>query len=93
MFRTLTLAAALGALALPAAAASVTINVAGLDPKAANEKIVEAAVKACNIELRDAGPTDQFYGQADCVERAVSDAEARVAARDKPSSDRALAGL
>jgi hypothetical protein len=77
MYRTLVLAAALGALALPAAAATaIKIDVTGLDAKAAHAKIYEAAQQACRIELQDASSLVQFYVRADCVRDAVNRADA-----------------
>ena len=83
MFRTLVLAAALGAMALPAAAASVTINVAGLDAKAAHAKIVQAAATACGIELSDDSTVVQYYTHAACVTDAAAKAEAKVEANQR----------
>ncbi len=79
MLRTLVLAAALGAMALPAAAATtVTINVNGLDGKAAHAVITRAAKDACQVELRGSSPFAQYYLRADCINTAVADAEARL---------------
>jgi hypothetical protein len=80
MFRTLTLAAALAALALPAAAATtVTVNVVGMDSKAAHDVIVHAAQQACATEL--SGETDlvRFYARPTCISEAVTTAEAKLA--------------
>jgi hypothetical protein len=84
MLRTLALAAALGALALPAAAASVTVNIAGLDAKAAHARIVHAAIAACSAELRDESPLIQYYQMSSCIDEAVADAEAKLTASEQP---------
>lgn len=77
MLRILTLTAALAGLALPAAAeTTVTVNVAGLDAKAAHERIAQAAHSACIIEMRGASLLDQYYTHADCIDRAITRAEA-----------------
>jgi hypothetical protein len=81
MFRTLVLAAALGAFAASANAAAVKVNVAGLDAKTAHAKIVRAAESACNAVLQDSA-IDRYYGLAPCVSDAVAAAEARFAAGD-----------
>jgi hypothetical protein len=83
MFRSLAVAAVLGALALPAAAASVTVDVGGLDPAAAHAKIVDAATSACRLEYRDATTFDQFYQHRACIAQAVSEAEAKLAASNR----------
>jgi hypothetical protein len=75
MYRTLALAAALGALAVPAAADSVVkVNIAGLDANAARAKIVKAAQSACRIELRDEPSFDQYYELPVCIGDAVTSA-------------------
>jgi UrcA family protein len=80
MYRTLVLASALGALALPAAAATtLKVNIAGLDAKAAHAKIVRAAEMACTTELSDASPYEQVYARTACVRDAVAEAEAKIA--------------
>jgi hypothetical protein len=72
-------AAALGASALPAAAATqVTVNVAGLDAGAAHATIVRAATAACQVELRDASQFQQYYLRPDCINAAVARAEAKL---------------
>ena len=77
MLRTLTLAATLAGLALPAAAATtVTVNLAGLDNKAAHARIAQAAHSACIVEMRGASALDQYYMHADCLDRAIARAEA-----------------
>jgi hypothetical protein len=82
MSRTLVLAALIGAFALPAAAASVTVNVAGLDAKTAHEKIVDAARHACSIELSTGSNVVQYYTQDACVAEAVAAAEAKLEAQN-----------
>jgi len=81
MFRTLVLAAALGSLALPAGAASVKVNIAGLDAKAAHAVIVRAAEQACSAVLTDS-PVARYYEMSPCVDDAVAAAEAKFAAND-----------
>jgi len=76
MIRTLLITAALGAMALPAAAAtSVTVNVGGLDAKATHATIVRAARSACSAELRDSSPLEQYYLQPECMRAAIARAE------------------
>ncbi len=74
------LATAIGATALPAAAASVKVNVAGLDAKAAHAQIVRAAQTVCSAALSD--QTLRYYSMADCITEAVAATEAKVAAND-----------
>ncbi len=82
MFRTIILAAALGAMALPAGAAtSITVNITGLDAKAVHTTIVHAAQAACRIELRDDSPLELVYSRPECMSDAVAGAEARLAAK------------
>ncbi len=77
MLRTLLLTAALGALSLPAAAATyVKVNLTGLDEKAAHAAIVHAATEACQIELRNGSDLERYYGHVDCIKAAVARAEA-----------------
>jgi len=78
--RTLALAAVLGALALPAAAASIKVNVAGLDAKTAHAKIVRAAEAACSSALAD--ETLRYYSMASCIDETVAATQAKVAAYD-----------
>jgi len=80
MFRTLALAAALGALALPAfASTAVTVNVVGLDSKAAHTVIYHAAQQACRVELADESQQVQFYNRPACISSAIATAEAKLA--------------
>jgi UrcA family protein len=80
MLRTTLLAAVLGAMALPAFAdTTVKINVSGLDAKAAQAKIYEAAQKACRIELSDSTALVQYYNRPDCIAKAVNHADASLA--------------
>jgi hypothetical protein len=79
-FRTLVLTAALGALALPAAAASVKVNIAGLDAKTAHAKIVRAAETACSLSLAD--ETLRYYSINSCVDEVVAATEAKFAANE-----------
>ena len=79
MLRSIAIAAALVVTALPAAAASVTVNIAGLDAAQAHAKIEKAAADACTIALRDDTQLDQYYGHADCIDDAVAAAEAKLA--------------
>jgi UrcA family protein len=88
MLRSLVIAAALAATALPAAAASVTVNIAGLDATAAHAKIEQAAVEACSIELSDESSVTRYYEQEACIAQAVSSAETKLA-----QSNRTLAKL
>jgi|HubBroStandDraft_1064217.scaffolds.fasta_scaffold40766_2 hypothetical protein len=81
MFRTLSIAAALAATALPAFAdpASVSINVAGLTDKAVHAAIVQAAQAACREELATSSLTVQFYARPGCVNETVARAETKLA--------------
>ena len=81
MIRTFAIAAILGAIALPAAAASVTVNIAGLDAKAAHEKIVDAARHACSLELSTGNNVVAYYTQDACVAEATAAAEAKLQAQ------------
>ena len=77
MYRTLLLATAVAALALPAAAAtSIKINIDGLDAKAARAAILHAAQAACRIELSDELPLEVFYDRPECLSDAICRAEA-----------------
>ena len=81
MFRSFALAAALGAVALPAfAGTAVTINMAGLDAKAAHAAIVHAAQAACRTELADETTIVQYYARPECVHGAVVTAETKYSA-------------
>lgn len=79
MFRKLILAAAFGALSVPAFAdpSQVTVKVAGLDAKAAHEAIYHAAQVACREALADETDQVKFYVHADCVSGAVAAAETK----------------
>ena len=86
MFRTIALAAvlggaALGAAALPASAASVKVNIAGLDAKTAHAHIVRAAQAACSAELTDSAVV-RYYEMTPCVNDAVAAAEAKYATNE-----------
>jgi UrcA family protein len=81
MFRTLAIAAVLGAMAVPASAASVKVNIAGLDAKAAHAKIVHAAEEACSAALMESA-TVRYYEMTPCVNDAVAEAEAKYAANE-----------
>jgi hypothetical protein len=83
MYRTIALATAFAALALPAAAAtSVIVNIAGLDAKAVHAKIVRGAEVACIIELRDESTLIAYYERPDCINDAVARAEASLPTAD-----------
>jgi UrcA family protein len=88
MFRTIVLAAALGALALPAAAESVKVNIAGLDSRQAHAKILAAAQTVCRAVLRDHTSLAQFYERPDCIREAVARAETELASRDSRFASR-----
>ena len=79
-FRAIALASALGGLALPAAAASVKVNVAGLDAKAAHVQIVRAAEAVCSSALAD--QTLRYYSMSSCIDETVAATEAKFAAND-----------
>jgi len=83
MIRTLALAAVIGSFALPAMAASVTVNVAGLDAKATHEKIVDAARHACSIEHSTGNNVVEYYTQDACVAEATAAAEAKLDAQNE----------
>jgi hypothetical protein len=83
MFRTLALAAAVAAFAVPALAApatQVTINVAGMDAKTAHAAIVQAAQQACRAELADYSDLVKFYARPACLSATVATAQAKFAA-------------
>jgi len=88
MLRSFVIAAALVAVALPAAAASVTVDVSGLDAAAAHAKIEKAAVEACRVAMSDQSAIEQYYDHDDCIRSAVASAEAKLA-----ESNRTLAKL
>jgi hypothetical protein len=77
-FRALALAAAVAGFALPAAAASVKVNVAGLDAKTAHVQIVKAAESACSSALAD--ESLRFYSMSNCISETVATTEAKVVA-------------
>ena len=80
MFRKLALAAAVAAFAVPAfAGTAVTVNVAGLDAKAAHAVILQAAQKACRAELADQSMLVRFYVHSECITDTVNEAEAKFA--------------
>jgi hypothetical protein len=82
MFRTMALSLAVGALALPAfAATSIPVNVSGLDAKATHSAIVHAAIAACEIELRQDSSLVFYYEWQDCTKSAIAGAEASIAPR------------
>ena len=81
MFRTLIVAAALGALAVPASAESVKVNISGLDAKTAHVKIVHAAEQACSAALQDSTVV-RYYEMPLCIQDAVTSVEAKLAAND-----------
>ena len=82
MFRTLALAGALAALALPALAAptEVSINVAKLDAPAVHKAIAEAARQACTAEFAEQTTLVTYYGRPECIRHTVATAEAKYAA-------------
>jgi hypothetical protein len=82
MFRTLALASAVAALALPAVAGttSVTINVAKLDAPAVHQAIARAAKQTCTAQFADSSALVRFYATPDCVSHTVATAEAKYAA-------------
>jgi len=81
MIRKFAIAAAFAAFAVPAMAGStqVTVNVAGLDAKAAHAVILQAAQQACRAELAQDSSLVQFYTHADCISATVATAEAKYA--------------
>ncbi len=80
MIRKFAIAAAFAALAVPAfAGTQVTVNVAGLDAKAAHAVILQAAQQACRAELAQDSSLVQFYTHADCISATVATAEAKYA--------------
>jgi hypothetical protein len=81
MVRTLLLATALGALALPAfAETSVKVDLTGMDAKAAHTAILRAAQVACRVELNDESPLELFYDRPDCLNDAIDRTEASLTA-------------
>ena len=88
MFRSLAIAAAFAVVALPAAAASVTVDISGLDSATAHAKIEKAAEQACRVALSDESLMTQYYEHDSCITEAVSAAEAKLT-----ESNRSLAKL
>ena len=81
MLRKILLAAALGAVAVPAFAdTAVKVSVGGLDDKAAHAAIFHAAQLACRVELAQESDVVQFYNRPTCVQAATADAETKYAA-------------
>jgi hypothetical protein len=82
MLRTLALAGAVAALALPAFAApsQVTVNVGKLDAPAAHKAIASAARQACFNEFAVETTVVSFYARPECVRRTLAKAEADYAA-------------
>ena len=76
-----TLAAALGLAASPVAAASLKVNVAGLDAKTAHVRVVKAAEAVCSSVLADE-PLSHFL-MASCIDDTVAATEAKVAANER----------
>ncbi len=79
MLRSLFIAAAFAAMALPAAAESVSVDISGLDAAAAHAKIEQAAEQACRVTLSDEGPLVQYYNHDACIADAVAKAESQLA--------------
>ena len=77
---TLALAGAVAALALPAFAAPVSINVAKLDAPAVHKAIAEAARQACTAEFAEQTTLVTYYGRPECIRHTVATAEAKYAA-------------
>ena len=88
MLKSLVIAAALAATALPAFAASVTVDISGLDAKAAHAKIEQAAIAACRVAMNEESPVAQYYDHDQCISEAVSAAETKLI-----QSNRTLAKL
>ena len=78
VYRAIALAGAVSALALPAAAESVKVNVAGLDAKAAHVQIVKAAQAVC--VAANAAETLRYYTISECIDDTIAVTEAKVAA-------------
>jgi hypothetical protein len=76
MIRTLTVIAALAAVASPAMA-EVKVNITGKDAATVETLITDAAGAACRQELR--GSVNSFANMRACVEAAKDDAMAKVA--------------
>ncbi len=93
MYRKLILAAAIAAVAAPAfAQTTVKVNVAGLDAKAAQARIWEAAKAACRTEQAGLPDALKAYTYMPCVEKAAAAAmPAVVADRDTASRSQAVA--
>ncbi len=75
MFRTLTVIAALAAIAGPASAMEIRVSLAGKDPDAIRADIEKAARKAC---LADSSALGLVYELNDCVKASVADALAQI---------------
>jgi len=88
MLKSLVIAAALAATALPTFAESVTVNISGLDAKAAHAKIEKAAEDACRVAMSEESSVAQYYDHAACVGDAVSTAETKLS-----ESNRTMAKL
>jgi hypothetical protein len=80
MIRSILIGLALGALALPAAAASVTVDLKA-DPQTVHARIAEAASSACSVEYRDASVLEKYYAEPECVSEAKAAAERKLAAK------------
>jgi hypothetical protein len=81
MFRKFVLATAFAALAVPAFAdTAVTVNVGGLDARAAHAVIYHAAQEACRAELADQSQLVQYYNHPGCLHSTIAKAEAKYAA-------------
>jgi hypothetical protein len=79
MLKSLVIAAALAATALPTFAASVTVNISGLDAKAAHAKIEKAAVDACRVAMNEESSVAQYYDRSACITETVAATEAKLA--------------
>jgi len=79
--RTIAFAGVLAALALPAAAAGVKVNVAGLDAHAAHVAITRAAETVCSTTF-EGSPIDRYYLMSSCISDTVAATEAKTSAAD-----------
>jgi hypothetical protein len=80
MIRSIVIGLALGALALPAAAASVTVDIKS-DPQTVHARIAEAASSVCSVEYQGASVLEKYYAEPQCVSEATAAAEHKLAAK------------
>ena len=75
------LAAIVGLAASPVAAASLKVNVAGVDAKTAHVRVVKAAEAVCSSVL--ANEPLSYYLMPSCIDETVAATEAKFAANER----------